>query len=209
MNESVQTGDDSQFTDKYEKSGWAGNLLINRFYRAVGKLLSSSVLPGDTVLEIGCGAGHSTERLVANLAPGIRFIASEIGPTLATTAKRRNPSLPVLRESAYQLAHSDQSIEGIVMLEVLEHLDDPRRALAELRRVARKFVIISTPREPIWRAMNFARGKYLKDLGNTPGHVNHWSSGGLAREAGQHFHVERICKPIPWTVLLLRPVQPS
>jgi ubiquinone/menaquinone biosynthesis C-methylase UbiE len=209
MSESAQAVDDAQFTDKYEKAGRAANFLINGFYSAVGQLLRCSAMPGDTVLEIGCGAGYSTQRLVSNLAPGVQFIASEIGQTLAGAAKQRNPGLPVLRESAYQLAHADQSLDGIVMLEVLEHLGDPQRALAELRRVARKFVIISTPREPLWRALNFARGKYLKDFGNTPGHINHWSSGGLAREASQRFQVERICKPIPWTVLLLRPLQPS
>jgi hypothetical protein len=29
------------------------------------------------------------------------------------------------------------------------------------------------PREPIWRIGNMARGRYLGDLGNTPGHIQH------------------------------------
>ena len=35
------------------------------------------------------------------------------------------------------------------------------------------------PREPLWRGLNIARGAYLKDLGNTPGHLNHWSKRGF------------------------------
>ena len=39
------------------------------------------------------------------------------------------------------------------------------------------------PREPLWRGLNMARGAYLKDLGNTPGHVNHWSKRSFHRAA--------------------------
>ena len=51
----------------------------------------------------------------------------------------------------------------------------PERALAEMARVARGYLLVSVPREPLWRALNIARGAYVRDLGNTPGHLNHWS----------------------------------
>ena len=40
-------------------------------------------------------------------------------------------------------------------------------------------LLVSVPREPLWRALNVARGAYLRELGNTPGHVNHWSKRGV------------------------------
>ena len=40
-------------------------------------------------------------------------------------------------------------------------------------------LLVSVPREPLWRGLNMARGAYMRDLGNTPGHVNHWSKRAL------------------------------
>ena len=54
-------------------------------------------------------------------------------------------------------------------------MPDPEATLAEMARVARRHLLVSVPREPLWRGLNMARGAYLRDLGNTPGHVNHWS----------------------------------
>ena len=55
----------------------------------------------------------------------------------------------------------------------------PEATLAEMARVARRHLLVSVPREPLWRGLNMARGAYLRDLGNTPGHVNHWSKRGV------------------------------
>ena len=60
-------------------------------------------------------------------------------------------------------------------IEVLEHVPDPERTVSEMARVAKRWVLVSVPREPLWRGLNMARGAYIKDLGNTPGHINHWS----------------------------------
>ena len=60
-------------------------------------------------------------------------------------------------------------------IEVLEHVPDPEATVAEMARVARRWLLVSVPREPLWRGLNMARGAYWRALGNTPGHVNHWS----------------------------------
>ncbi|MCA9691003.1 MAG: hypothetical protein KC636_15460, partial [Myxococcales bacterium] len=89
--------------------------------------------------------------------------------------------------------------------EVLEHLEDPAAGLAELARVARGHVLLSTPWEPAWRAMNVARGRYLRALGNTPGHIQHFSRRGLLRLAQTRLDVVAVRRPLPWTVLLGTP----
>lgn len=196
---------DEEFTGKYEKSGWIGRLLVDRFYDSVRRLLEPVAQPGRSLLELGCGAGYSTQRLRAWMPAGVTYCASDISPTLVAKARQRNPWLDVKEQSVYTLAAEDKSIDVLVMMEVLEHLDDPKRALAELARVARKYVLISTPREPIWRVLNMARGKYWVDLGNTPGHVQHWSSMGLCRATAPWFDVAGMAQPLPWTILLLTP----
>lgn len=196
---------DAAFTGKYESEGAAGRWLVDRFYAAVRGLLLPRVVPGDLVLEVGCGAGYSSAHLRETLPAGVCFIGSDVGGSLLCKARLRNAGVPFVMQSVYDLALPDQSVDVVVMLEVLEHLEDPGRALAELRRVVRKAVIISTPREPLWRALNFMRGKYVADFGNTPGHIQHWSSHGLRREVGGFFHVTEMVRPVPWTVLALSP----
>jgi hypothetical protein len=49
-----------------------------------------------------------------------------------------------------------------------------------------------------------ARGAYVKDLGNTPGHLNHWSRKSFVALLSQHGTVEEIRSPFPWTMLLVR-----
>lgn len=195
---------DIQFTEKYEKGGRAAHWLIDRFYAAVIDMIDPSTA-GASILEIGCGAGYSTKYLHAALSPSQTLRATDIGGSLLRAASHRNPDIEFFQSSVYKLPLPDKSVDTIVMLEVLEHLDDPHSALTELTRICRHQAIISTPREPLWRAMNFFRGKYLTDLGNTPGHIQHWSSCGLKSLASQHFQIGRVRKPIPWTVLRLHP----
>lgn len=84
-------------------------------------------------------------------------------------------------------------------------LERPREALAEVARVARNFVLISTPWEPVWRMMNMVRGKYLRDLGNTPGHIQHFGRGDLLELASTRLEVVSVRRPLPWTVILGEP----
>lgn len=195
---------DTQFTGKYENSGRVATWLIDRFYCAVEQMLAADSA-GSNILEIGCGAGYSTQRIKASLRAGQTLQATDIGSTLLSAAKARNPDVEFFQSSAYEIPAVSKSVDTIVMLEVLEHLEHPEAALAELARVARKRVVISTPREPLWCILNISRGKYLRHLGNTPGHLQHWSSAGLKRQVQENFAVAEMRTPIPWTVLRLTP----
>ena len=113
-----------------------------------------------------------------------------------------NPNIPFSTESIYDLPQKNKSVDLIIALEILEHLDDPATALKELARVTKQYAIISVPREPLWRMLNMARGAYLGDLGNTPGHINHWSTRGFVRFVETEFVVQKVKTPFPWTVIL-------
>ena len=86
---------------------------------------------------------------------------------------------------------------------MLEHVPDPEATVAEMARVARRHLLVSVPREPLWRALNLARGAYVKDLGNTPGHVNHWSRRAFVALLSRHGRVLDVRSPFPWTMLLV------
>ena len=197
---------DREFTGKYEEAGWAGAWLVDRFYCEVHRLLLPHLREGCSLLEVGCGAGFSTQRVLPWLPKSSTFVGSDVGESLLHKAAQRNPGACFARQSVYDLALADKSVDIIVMLEVLEHLDDPCRALLELRRVAKEAVILSTPREPLWRFLNLCRGKYVRELGNTPGHIQHWSSGGLRRQVAPYFEIRATAQPVPWTILSLNPL---
>jgi len=106
--------------------------------------------------------------------------------------------------SIYDLEQGRDSADLLVCCEVLEHVEDPASALAALQRAASNYVVLSVPREPIWRVLNMMRGKYWGQLGNTPGHLNHWSSRSFIRLVGQYFDIVEVRNPFPWTMLLCR-----
>ena len=92
----------------------------------------------------------------------------------------------------------------IVACEVMEHLDDPELALRAIAAARPRFLFVSVPREPMWRLLNIVRGRYLGALGNTPGHVQHWSTNGFLNMLGAHTEVLAVRTPLPWTQALCR-----
>jgi hypothetical protein len=87
---------------------------------------------------------------------------------------------------------------------VLEHLADPVRALGVLARLAQPHLIVSVPREPLWRLLNVARGRYWPALGNTPGHLQHWSARRFLALLEDQLEVREVRLPLPWTMALCR-----
>jgi hypothetical protein len=64
--------------------------------------------------------------------------------------------------------------------------------------------LVSVPREPLWRALNLARLKYVSELGNTSGHLGHWSKRGFVEFLSQRVEVVEVRSPLPWTMALCR-----
>src|SRR6185503_20654249 len=102
------------------------------------------------------------------------------------------------------LPFADGEFELAAAIEVLEHVPDPEATVAEMARVARRHLLVSVPREPLWRGLNMARGAYWRSLGNTPGHLNHWSKRSFTNMLAKHGTVEEVRSPFPWTMLLVR-----
>ena len=188
--------------DKYGTKNPIARALMRGFLGAVTELYAR-VAP-ESVLEVGAGEGRLAMRLVASTARRpARFVVSDL--ELDHLDADLEASIERCRASVYELPFADASFDLVVCCEVLEHLDTPDRALAEIARVARRAVIVSTPREPLWRALNVARGRYLRDLGNTPGHVQHFSRRALERLVSTRLEIVERRSPLPWTVLLARP----
>jgi SAM-dependent methyltransferase len=159
----------------------------------------------ESVLDVGCGEGVLTAEFAERLGEG-RVVGIDLDdPKLrAEWSTRTRPNLEFRAEEATRLSFGDDDFDMATAIEVLEHVPEPESTLAEMARVARRWLLVSVPREPLWRGVNMARGAYWGSLGNTPGHVNHWSKRAFAELLGRYGTVEEARSPFPWTMLLVR-----
>jgi 2-polyprenyl-3-methyl-5-hydroxy-6-metoxy-1,4-benzoquinol methylase len=189
--------------DKYGSTNPVVRRLMNGFEATLEELWRKAA--PESILDVGCGEGVLTEQWADKLGSG-RIVGIDLDdPKLkAEWAKRQRGNLEYRVEDATQLSFGDDEFDMATAIEVLEHVPDPVQTVAEMARVAKRWVLVSVPREPLWRGLNMARGAYLKDLGNTPGHINHWSKRSFISMLAQHGTVEEVRSPFPWTMCLVR-----
>jgi ubiquinone/menaquinone biosynthesis C-methylase UbiE len=188
--------------DKYGSTNPVVRRLMAGFERTLDELFSRAA--PHSVLDVGCGEGVLTEQWARRLGSG-RVVGIDLeDPKLAAEwATRERPNLQFSPMAVEQLEFGDDEFDLVAATEVLEHVQQPERALAEMARVAGGWLLVSVPHEPLWRALNMARGAYLRDLGNTPGHLNHWTRRSFVRLLGRYGEVVQVRSQFPWTMLLV------
>ena len=189
--------------DKYGSTNPLVRRMMAGFERDLQELFEQAA--PSSVLDVGCGEGvlvHSW----AQQRPDGRFVGIDLEEESiqAGWEQRRAPNLDYRVMRAENLPFAEDEFDLASAIEVLEHVPDPRHTLAEMARCAKDHLLVSVPREPLWRGLNMARGAYLSDLGNTPGHLNHWSRRAFVRLLSGYGHVAEVRSPFPWTMLLVR-----
>ena len=189
--------------DKYGTRNPLARALQRGFERNLEDLFNST--QARSLLDVGCGEGVLTQRWAGRLAPR-RVVGIDLDDPMiaAEWAKRGAPNLTYLAHRAERLPFADDEFDLVTAIEVLEHVPDPEHTVAEMARCAGRHVLVSVPREPLWRGLNMARGAYWRALGNTPGHVNHFSKAAIASLCGRHGEVIETRSPFPWTMVLVR-----
>jgi SAM-dependent methyltransferase len=141
---------------RYES--WYGTPRGRRVSRAETELLDWLLGPfpaARTVLDVGCGTGHFTSWLARR---GRRPVGLDRAPSMLASLRRRLPTCPVVLADAAALPVRDGAVDLVVFVATLEFLDDPRRALAEAARVARRGLVVVA--------------------------LNRWSAGAVSRRLG-------------------------
>jgi SAM-dependent methyltransferase len=186
--------------DKYASSNPVERRLMAGFFAALDACLPVRA-PG-SVLEVGVGEGEVSARVLERY-PAAAVTGVDL-PDPALAAEWRARGVVALFGDIARLPFPSGAFDLVLAIEVLEHVPDPAAGLAELARVSRRDLVLSVPREPVWRVANMARGKYLGALGNTPGHVQHWSRRGFPRFVASQLAVTTVRSPFPWTMVAAR-----
>ena len=185
---------------EYQSTNPFTKRLIDNFYNKIKKIISDFGTDC-RILEVGCGAGESSRKIFEMLA-GRYFEASEFDERYVKKLLELNLPYKISQEDVNNMHRKENEFDCVIFLEVLEHISDYEQALKELFRVSSKYVLISVPNEPLWRLLNIARFKYLKEAGNTPGHINHWSPSKLKKLLGKYGKVIKIESSLPWIISL-------
>jgi SAM-dependent methyltransferase len=189
--------------DKYGSTNPVVRRLMSAFERTLDELFEKS--DPSSVLDVGCGEGVLVHRWAQRLGErrvvGIDLQEDSIQ---AGWAQRQAPNLEYQVMHAENLPFAESEFDLACAIEVLEHVPDPEHTLAEMARCAERHLLVSVPREPLWRGLNMARGAYWPALGNTPGHLNHWSRRSFVQLLSRYGVVAEVRSPFPWTMLLVR-----
>jgi 2-polyprenyl-3-methyl-5-hydroxy-6-metoxy-1,4-benzoquinol methylase len=190
--------------DKYGSTNPVVRRLMSGFEASLDRLFEAAA--PRSVLDVGCGEGVLTYRWAQKLGEKPIVGIDLPDPKLEAewrTRRRENLQFRAMDVDGLR-SFPDGSFDLATAIEVLEHVPDPDATLAQMARVAARHLLVSVPREPLWRAVNVARGAYVRELGNTPGHVNHWSKRGFIQAVARHGQVVQARSPFPWTMLLVR-----
>ena len=189
----------------YDKQGTGNPLartLVRRFERALDALVARA--DPATILDVGCGEGDHAERWAAagRAVVGLDLPDDRLEREWEMRVRGTSGTLSFEAFDGGALPFADRSFDLVAGIELLEHVADPLYMLAELTRCAGGHVLASVPREPLWRALNLVRGAHVRRLGNTPGHLHHWSRADFADFAARLAPPEVVRSPLPWTIVL-------
>ncbi|OGH02248.1 MAG: hypothetical protein A2798_03950 [Candidatus Levybacteria bacterium RIFCSPHIGHO2_01_FULL_37_17] len=192
-------------TDNYRKHTPKNPLqkyLIDRFFATFLQTIKFTNI--NSVLDVGCGEGFTMQRMkdagIGKTREGVEYSKDAIA-----IAKKLYPDLNIKQGDIYNLPYKANSFELLVCTEVLEHLEYPKKALLELVRVSKKYVLLSVPNEPWFMLANLLRGKNLSRWGNDIEHIQHWTSGSFekfTKVKGVKVADKKLS--FPWTIILLK-----
>ena len=135
---------DEEYADLYRKHPRVHEGTDNS--RACVERIAADV-EGDSVCDVGCGTGVllkaiREKRPEIDRLTGVDFVIDDADAL---------PGIEYVAARIEDLPFEDGAFDTVVCTHVIEHVLDYRRSIAELRRVARKRVIIVVPREREYR----------------------------------------------------------
>jgi ubiquinone/menaquinone biosynthesis C-methylase UbiE len=181
---------------KHKSKNPLKKFLINNFFNVLLGFLKGIDI--DSILDVGCGEGFTLGKLKEH-GIGKKHTGIDAAKDAIVLGKKENPNLNLSIGDIYNLKFKDKSFDLVISTEVLEHLADPKKALRELKRISKKYVLLSVPNEPWFYLFNYTQ--WGKDIG----HINKWTKSAFVKLIkSQGLKVVKSETPFPWTLILCK-----
>ncbi|MCA9686955.1 MAG: class I SAM-dependent methyltransferase [Myxococcales bacterium] len=202
MTSATQIDERSSNQKKHESKNPIQRALIDRFHEQAIRMVGQA--GPASILELGCGEGYVLDAFVKGGVSAALTGVELDDKAVAKAQARLGSAATIEHQDARKLAADGRRFEMVMMLEVLEHIPNPEQMLPIIDELSTRWLLLSVPWEPVFCALNFARGKNLRRWGNDPDHVNHWTRRGFARFIGERFEIVERPGVFPWTMVLAR-----
>jgi len=180
---------------KYFPKNPLRRLLLARFMNSLAETLEA--VAWESLLDLGAGEGL-VDYFLRERFPGRRLTGVEPDPAALLVARRINPGVAYLGADGRALPLASGSFDAVICLEVLEHLGDYPRVIAEAARVSAGPCVFSVPEWPCYQGANFLAGHNWSRLGEHPGHVVSFTASSLRRDLAAVFTTVRVVRSFPW-----------
>jgi len=107
------------------------------------KSLLKNVEGVSSILDVGCGDGYLCHVFRKEL--GQTVVGVDISYERMRFARANFPGVEYIQGRVYDLPIKKRTFDLVTLIEVLEHLENPSQAIAELRRVSRTYILITVP----------------------------------------------------------------
>ena len=186
--------------EKYNSRNPIKKGLVERLNRKIISILGEMIGENNaTVLDAGCGEGYIS-RLIASSFPNVNVTGIEYTPEAINVAKEMDTLVSYIQGDISDMPFENHSFDFVVCTEVLEHVENPDKALSELLRVGKNGVLITVPHEPWFRMGNMLAFKNVSRFGNPIDHINHWSFRSFKRFVCRYSRNAEFSNSFPWSV---------
>ena len=208
---------EGNYYDKYHSTNPIVKWMMKGFKNDISELMKVAGKKFCQICETGCGEGEISS-FIKEMYQNAEIDAFDISERVIAEASERIPGINFYIGNIYTMevrkpGENEKHIlnkgryDLVICSEVLKHLERPEQALKNIKELCNEngFILLSVPKEPIWRICNMARGKYWKDFGNTPGHIQHWTKRDFCRMVVNNgMKIISVKTPFPWTMVLAK-----
>src|SRR5262245_26036215 len=161
-------------------------------------------VPPGRVIDVGAGDGCLAGRLSTRCREVVALEYEPAGVALATQMLRDHANVTVREGSAYRIPFADSAFDGVLMADVIEHLEDPRKAVEECARVlASDGIALFTTAQ--WRSDRVWDERHLREYkpAELRDELSHGFNSVELRYYWPRFWSDAYCTAIGWRLLRL------
>lgn len=125
-----------------------------------------------SIVEMGCGSGR-IGAVIAEINHSV-VVRCDISKSILYGAQKGNKfnSLAVVQSDCEQAPFKDNSVDVVLLIDVIEHLKNPETCIAESARITKKYVIIRTPLEDcLYHNMKKSKAAWASEWKEHCGHI--------------------------------------